>query len=438
VAGFGAVVTGTLLDGTFRVGDEIVLLPGNKTARIRGLQNHSESVDEIGPGNRVAVNISGIDSKEIKRGDVIAHLDTYQTTGRLDVNFTYLDDINKPLIHDQEVKLFIGADETVSRVRVLGVDKIQSGQSGFLQLEVEDPVVALRGDHFILRRPSPSETLGGGIVIDPFPPYRHKRFDTKTLTRLESISEGDPKDVILQELSSKRFSSWKALLDITGLKESTVKDLLDEMISDGIALEIGKKNKKIISLKVVWDEILSDLKNRIVSYHQNNTMKAGMPLEELKSQAKLPEMIFKETIKTLTESGDIIQTGPFLRQKVFEIKFSKDQQLKIEELLSFFNENPTQPPSVAECKQAVGNDVYNALLSLQKLKQISADVVFTPEAYQMMVKKLKSKIKKDGPVTVAQTRDMFGSSRKYILAFLEKLDADGVTVREGDVRKLNL
>ena len=119
----------------------------------------------------------------------------------------FLPGIDKPLKHDLETKLFLGADETRARVRLLGVEQLKPGENALLQLEVDDPVVAVRGDRYILRRPSPSETLGGGVVIDPYPPYRHKRFDKETLSRLESISEGDPADVLVQALARARFCS---------------------------------------------------------------------------------------------------------------------------------------------------------------------------------------------------------------------------------------
>ncbi len=165
-------------------------------------------------------------------------------------------------------------------------------------------------------------------------------------------------------------------------------------------------------------------------------MRAGMVMEELRSQSKLPDLIFREALEALVQAGKVIQEGPSVKMGEFEIQFSPEQKKLGKVLLDQFQENPTLPPSVAECKAAVGEDVYNALLSLHELKQVSPEVVFRPEDYQTMVEKLKKKISKDGPITVAQARDMFGSSRKYMLAFLERLDAEGVTVRDGDVRRL--
>jgi len=382
------------------------------------------------------VNISGIENKEIKRGDTLTHPGDYKPTRRLDVSFRFLPGIDKPLRHDLETKLFLGADETRARVRLLGVEQLKPGENALLQLEVDDPVVAVRGDRYILRRPSPSETLGGGVVIDPYPPYRHKRFDKETLTRLESISDGDPADVLIQALARDRFSPWKEILEISGLEESAARDILDQLIEDSIALELGKKSKKFLTLKSTWESTLSGLDSRIEDYHQKYPMKVGMALEELKSQSKLADNVFKVAVEGLIASGNVMQTGPNIKKLDFEIQLSAEQNKLTKGLLDQFIANPTQPPSVADCKDSIGEDLYNALIALNELKQVSAEVVFTPDTYQSMVEKLKKKITKDGPITVAQTRDMFGSSRKYMLAFLERQDAEGVTVREGDVRKL--
>ncbi|MEA2008276.1 MAG: selenocysteine-specific translation elongation factor, partial [Chloroflexota bacterium] len=169
ISGFGTVVTGTLLDGELRVGDKVVILPHEQEGRVRGLQTHKRKEDVAIPGSRTAVNISGVDVDQIQRGDVVAHPGDYAPTRRLDVRFRLLPDVDKPLTHNIKAKLFLGADEVMARIRLLGVDALSPGEEGWLQLEVPEPVVALRGDHYILRRPSPSETLGGGVVLDPQP-----------------------------------------------------------------------------------------------------------------------------------------------------------------------------------------------------------------------------------------------------------------------------
>lgn len=438
MAGFGSIVTGTLLDGTFHTGDEVSLLPGELKGRIRGLQNHSQEVDAIGPGNRVAVNISGIDQKDIQRGDVVVFPGMYQSTRRLDVRFRYLPDLEKPIKHDQEVKLFLGADETTARVRLLGSDLLLPGEEGWLQLELKDPVVAARTDRYILRRPSPSETLGGGVVVDPHPLRRHKRYDEQVLERLEALTGGDPGDILLQVLSREGVLRWKKISQLSGLDEQIARSHLDELVAQGVVLAIGKETSqgRLLSLAAAWRELLSGLLQRVADYHKNFPLRPGMPLEELKSQSGLTDEVFREAVEEHIKTGEALQDGPNISLKGFQVKFDSSQEGLIQNLLDQFEANPTQPPSVAESISAVGPEIYQALVGLGRLEQISSEVVFHPDAYQKMVKSLQERLQKEGTITVAQARDMFGSTRKYMLAFLERMDAEGVTVREGDQRRL--
>jgi selenocysteine-specific elongation factor len=438
MSGFGSVVTGTLLDGTLHVGDEILLLPDGIKGRIRGLQNHSQEVQEIGPGNRVAVNISGIDQDAIQRGDVVIFPGTYDSTRRLDVRFQHLASLEKPIHHDQEVKLFLGADEATARIRLLGQDFLLPGSEGWLQLEINEPVVAVRGDRYILRRPSPSETLGGGVIVDPHPGRRHKRFDDQVLERLEALTGGDPKDILIQILNQEGVMFWEDLTLSSGLEKTDAAENLEELSTEGIILTFGKEGKKgkRVALQGVWNKLLSELVQQINSYHQLYPLKPGMPLEELKSQSSLVDDVFREAVGQQIKAGLVVQSGPNIRRFDFEVLFNDAQEKLIEGLLEQFSTNPTQPPSVADCMAAVGEDLYQALVGQERLKQVSSEVVFSPDAYQKMVDKITERLKKEGTITVAQARDMFGSTRKYILALLEHLDTEGITIREGDDRRL--
>lgn len=438
MAGFGTVVTGTLLDGTFKVGDEVTILPSAKSGRIRGLQTHNQDVKEVGPGNRTAVNISGIDNKSIKRGDVVTHPGDYSPTRRLDVQFRYLGDLDKPLTHDLQTKLFLGADETIARVRLLGRDNLKPGETAWLQLEVEEPVIAMRGDRYILRRPSPSETLGGGIVLDPNPPYRHKRFDQEVLDHLETLSAGDPVDVMRQIISRAGVANWSVVIEQSGLEINAAQESLNQLLEEGFVLVLGDSSagNGFVADKATWDEIISKLVIKVGGYHQEYPLRPGMSREELKSQSGLADVVFKQAIETLIKEDKLTPQGPAVLLKGFSIEFPPGQSEKVNNLLEKFSKYPILPPSVNECREEVGEEVYNALLFLKELKQISPEVVFTPETYHKMIVEIKEKLQDGGTITVAQARDHFGSSRKYILAFLERLDAEGITVREGDVRRL--
>src|SRR5260221_8361703 len=184
MSGFGTIVTGTLSDGHLSVGDEVEILPGGLKGRIRGLQTHKKKEDTAIPGSRTAVNISGVNTEQIQRGDVITHPNQYQATRRLDARFRLLKDVSTSLKHRDEVKFFVGTSETIATLRILGTEQFGPNEEGWIQLELREPVVAVRGDRYILRRPSPSETLGGRVIIDHQPEGRHKRFDEEVLKSL--------------------------------------------------------------------------------------------------------------------------------------------------------------------------------------------------------------------------------------------------------------
>ncbi|MEO5887912.1 MAG: selenocysteine-specific translation elongation factor, partial [Anaerolineales bacterium] len=195
MSGFGTVATGTLSDGHLSVGDEVEVLPAGLKGRIRGLQTHKKKEDTAVPGSRTAVNISGITTEEVRRGDVIAHPGQYQPTRRLDARFRLLEEASSSIKHGNEVKFFISASETIAILRLLGTEELNPGEEAWIQLELREPVVAVRGDRYILRRPSPGETLGGGMIVDHHPKGRHKRFDEEILKSLGSLAYGSPAEV---------------------------------------------------------------------------------------------------------------------------------------------------------------------------------------------------------------------------------------------------
>lgn len=437
VAGFGTVVTGTLLDGSFRTGEEIVVLPRGREGRIRGLQTHNQDREVVQPGTRTAVNISGIDAGQIQRGDVIAHPEDYRPTRRIDVRFRLLKDVIKPLTHNMEAKLFLGADEVMARVRLLGAEQLLPGQEGWLQLEVPEPVVTLRGEHYILRRPSPSETMGGGVVLDSHPDYRHRRFDERVLSRLEALAGGDPEDVLREVLLSEGVIPWDDLIERASLTDEKARKVLETLLEDERAVLLDDEHAlPFVAHKPHWQELLRKTLDRIERYHQRYPLRPGIPREELKSQSGLSEEVFDRVIQALIKTEQLRQEGPILALPDHEIAFSEEQQQRVDHLLRLFTASPYAPPTIKECRAEVGEEVYSALVYQGVIKPLSSEVVFLRETYQEMVQRIKHYLQTRESITVAEARDYFGSSRRYMLAFLEHLDSLGITVRVGDVRHL--
>ena len=224
MSGFGAVVTGTLSDGHFSIGDEIEILPDGFKGRVRGLQTHKKKEETAQVGSRTAVNISGIATEQIRRGEVLVYPNQYQSTRRVDARFRLLKDVSSPLKHSSEVKVFIGTSETIANLRLLGVDELAPGDEAWIQLELRDPIVAVRGDRYILRRPSPGETLGGGIIVDPQPKGRHKRFDADVLKSLESLTQGSPADILFEAALATSIASPKEIIARSHLEKDSANE----------------------------------------------------------------------------------------------------------------------------------------------------------------------------------------------------------------------
>jgi len=441
MSGFGTVVTGTLSDGHLSVGDEVVVLPSGAKGRVRGLQTHKKKEEMAVPGSRTAVNISGIAIEDVRRGEVVTHPKQYQPTRRIDAHLRLLKDISQPLKHNTEVKLFVGASETMAIARVLGVEAINPGEEGWVQLELRDPVVAVRGDRYILRRPSPGETLGGGAIVDHQPKGRHRRFNEKVLKSLASLAAGSPADILMEAALALNAAPIKEVVSRSRLEAEPAKKALDENLENGQLLQLEEGNLAITSDLLViaaphWNALRDKSVQMVSSYHQNFLLRRGIPREELKSRLKLSSRVFNALVKKLVAENALADVAGTVSMPGHEIKFDSGQQAKVQGLMRRFSSNPYSTPSVKDSQAEVGEDVYNALVELGQLKQLTPDVVFRNEDYEEMAGKVRTFMTVNGQMTVADARDLFGSSRKYMLALLENLDAIGVTMRDGDFRKL--
>ena len=432
ISGFGTVVTGTLSDGNFSLSDEVEILPSGLHARIRGLQTHKKKEETAVPGSRVAVNLSGADMEQVRRGQVMTYPGLYVPTQRMDVFFHLLPGIAGPLHHHTEVKLFSGTSETIADLRLLGTEILQPGESGWLQLELRAPIVAVRGDHYILRRPSPAETLGGGAIVDPHPKNRHKRFDKTVLDGLESMAQGSPADVLLQACLALGPIPIKEAIARSRLDESVVQAALKELLDSGLLIML----EEVAIPASQWALIKENIIKALEAYHTTYPLRRGMPREELKSRLKIPPRLFNLVIHRLATEKTLTEGAKWAALPGHVVKFSPFQQVKVDKLMLQFKGAPFAPPSVKECQAEVGEDIFSALLEFGDLLAVSEEVVFRKSDYELMVDKIRTNLQQKGQISLAEVRDLFNTSRRYAQALLEYLDSAGVTVRAGDFRKL--
>ena len=441
MSGFGTVVTGTLNDGHLSVGDEVQILPSGSTGRIRGLQTHKKKEERAVPGSRTAINISGVATEQIQRGEVVTHPNQYQPTRRLDARFRLLKDASSSLKHGDEVKFFIGASETVATLRLLGTEELNPADEGWIQLEMREPVVAVRGDRYILRRPSPGETLGGGVIVDHQPKGRHKRFDEDVLKSLGSLAQGSPADVLLEAALATNVAPIKEVVARSRLEPADAESALEELLTTDslIALERGTAtitSDILIIAPPHWNALRDKVIQVVDVYHKDYPLRRGIPREELKSKIKLAPRVFNAAVNKLITDHSITEYSAFVAKPNHEIKFDVGAQDKIQALMRKFEQSPFSPPSVKDCQTEVGEEVLNALVELEQFVAVSSDVIFRKVDYDSMVMKLQSALIQNEKITLAEVRDLFNTSRKYAQALLEHLDSIGITARDGDFRKL--
>ncbi|NLH09642.1 MAG: selenocysteine-specific translation elongation factor [Chloroflexi bacterium] len=433
ISGFGTVVPGTLTGGSLHVGDEVVIQPRGLHARIRGLQSHKEAISSAQPGSRVAVNLSGVDRGDIQRGDVVTRPGTLRGTTLIDVQFRYLPDAGRPLQHNAEVKFFSGAAESVAHVRLVGNRELLPGEEGWLQLRLAQPLALDKRDRFILRYPSPAQTIGGGVVLDPHPPHRWRRFKPEVIARFETLAAGTPEDLVLHALQGETALTPADLAARTGLAGSAIEAALAALAGEGQVFELLSGSWMALA---AWQRLTGRMQAELAAYHQRNPLRLGMPREALRSRLGLSGKLFQPFVQRAVESGILVDAGTALSLPEHRVTFTPAQQAAIDRLMREFQAQPTTPPATRDAAALVGEDVLAALVEQGRLVQVNEDVLFDADTYAELVRQVEQFIEREGSITVAQARDLFNTSRKYVLALLEHLDSIGVTRRTGDERVL--
>ncbi|MDQ2651599.1 MAG: selenocysteine-specific translation elongation factor, partial [Chloroflexota bacterium] len=280
VAGFGAVVTGTLSGGPLRVGDDVQLYPQDRVLRVRGLQSHQESVIAAQPGSRVAVNLAGISAQEMTRGQVLAAPGLMVPTQRIDARLQLLASAPVALKQNAEVDLFTGTTEIPVRVTLLDRDILEPGQTGWVQFRLGASIAVLKRDRFIVRRASPSETIGGGEIIDPHP-RRHRRFHAETMKALETLASGSPRELVLQALAAGPLEARELAAAIPGLDAAQAHLAVDDLLSDGeiLRLDGARSQDEVLVSPPWWSAWSTSLTTTLETFHSANSLRPGMPRE---------------------------------------------------------------------------------------------------------------------------------------------------------------
>ncbi len=455
MTGFGTVVTGTLLDGVFKAGQEVEVLPQGLKTRIRSLQTHRHQVEVATPGSRVAMNLANVPRTELERGNVVTLPGQLQRTMLIDARIQLLADAARPVGHNTLVEFYSGSQEVPAKVRLLDIEELKPGQSAWAQVRLSRPAVVARRDRFILRIPSPSTTIGGGEVINVHPRY-HRRFQQSILTALETLERGSPDELVLAALDRRRETSRPGAKSLHGLvgyelaqiaKQSNLSpdvtlQTLETLLSEGRVRRVGA----LWFAQTVWEALKEESVRLMSEQHRQHPLRSGLSKEEWRTRLNLPPKMASEIFLALQEEGQLAEAtnatgtpGGFIRLPGFVPAFNAMQQQQVERLLRMFLESPYTPPGRSESEAVVGSEVLASLIEqgrLVKLGSSTDSVLFLRESYEEAVAKLVAYLQEHHKMTAAEARDVLGTTRKYILPLLEHMDERRITRRVGDERRL--
>lgn len=437
ISGFGTVVTGTLSDGRLNLGQEIAILPGNIRSRVRGLQTHKHKVDVAIPGSRVAVNVAGVATEDIERGDVLTLPGLHEPTQTVDVKLKVVNSLPNPLQHNTEVSFHTGSAEVMGRLVLLEADELAPGATGWAQIRLSRPVVVTRGDPFVVR--SPNATVGGGIVVAPHP-QRHRRYQPDTITQLALLERGTPEELLLAALEDRLPVEWNAAVSRSNLGQqaalAALKPLLegDQAVSLTAANSLEPKSSDLYLATGSWNTLVSSLLAILREYHRHYPLRSSMAREELRSRLGLSSRAFNAIIARLLSDRVVNETGAGIRLAEHQVQFTPDQERRIAAALAALHAQPYSPPAPGEL--GLDPELLAALLDQGTLVRLNDSVVLPAEIYQEMIERVKQHIQTNGSITVAEVRDIFNTSRKYALALLEHMDEARLTRRVGDERVL--
>ena len=433
VSGFGTVVTGTLIDGSMAVGQQVELCPSGVQARIRGLQTHKSRLDSTTPGVRLALNLSGVSRDEVIRGEVLTNPGWLKPSRRFDAHLRMVKGAPHALKHNEGVTFHLFTSETNGRVRLLDADRLQPGADGWVQVLLDEPIPMVKGDFFVLR--SSEDTLGGGQVADPNPRRRHRRFAPEVLERLTTLDAGASDDVIITLADQLGPCDLRTLSQRSNFSEGEVLERLNELIQQDEVVVLGdleSQSDAVVYSRRGWDIVRNQAQVALQTYHNQYSLRRGAPPQELRSRLKLPQPVYVRAAARLAEEGVAVDDGGLVRAPDHHVELNASQRSDAAGYLDALAAEPWSPPT----DRPVDPELLAYLQNRGDVVKVNETVVFTTAAYEDMAQRIVKHLESHGTVTVADARTIFGTSRKYVLPLLEYLDQQRITRRVGDDRVL--
>lgn len=444
VAGFGTVVTGTLLAGEINLGDELELLPAGPCGRVRGIQAHGAKTDIGQAGQRLAVNLQGIDLDQAHRGDVVVPLGLFRTTRRVDVRLDHLASAFRDLKHRSTVRFHSGTSEVTAQIILLEHDQLLPGSTGYAQLRLAEPLLLVSGDPYLIRATSPSITIGGGIVLDPFPPARRRRGE-EALKLLESLDAAEHQKTCSLIVAQSLLSgvSFDEIILRSGIPRRQAETALQGLLATSAIVQMTREPRIFLS-KEAHNTLKQLLLAELSGYLAANLLKDGISKEELKTRIpkRSDQRFFAPLLAELEKEGQLIAERDLVRLAGTRKAAAAQTSGLVSSISRALADKGIEPPTIrelAEVNQSSEKEIRDHLAVLTRegtVTRVSGEIFYDSAVLGTIREQLCSHLKAKGEITPGEFRELTGLSRKFMIPLLEFFDSQKLTIRIGDKRIL--
>ncbi len=447
--GFGTVITGTSLSGRVETGAELMFYPGGLNAKIRGIQVHGRDVDMVEAGHRTAINLQGIEKEQINRGDVAATPGSLVASTLLDADCQYLPSARKDLKNRTQVRVHLGTREIVGRILLLESETLKPGETGHIQLLLQDPVAVWPGDRYVIRSYSPITTIGGGTILSIAPMKRKRTLErdrehNRAHFAALKTADNEQKLLLLIAECGRQGITTDQLAARTGTFSKKLKKMLQHPISTGALQVVDSESQRLLAASVA-ETVNQQILDLMAAFHRKNPLKAGLAKEELRSQLRpaVDQRILHALLGSLVRKGLIEQSGAEVKLTGYTVTLEINEQEMEEKIGNLYREAGLVPPNLKEVlaeftefPERQIRQVIDLLLAKGALIKINESLCFHAPAIAKLQEDVVAFIRREGEIDAQRFKDLTGLTRKFSIPLLEYFDKIKLTIRIDDKRVL--
>ncbi len=439
IKGHGTVVTGTLISGTVSTGDEVEILPDGLRSSVRALESHNKPEQKAFPGERVAINLRGVEQDQIRRGEVLAHPGEFRPSYIVDVNLKALARSPITLKNRKKVRLHHYTNEVEALLVLPEMEALEPGKETLAQLRASSPIVPATGDRFVIRALSPSITLGGGVIMNP----RGVKLKHRTAKTFLEMEHADDAGIVASLVRSAGLSgvARSELLGLSGLSAKRLDKVLEVLRNAHTVVRFDLTENRMVHADFA-EMVKRKIIERLAVFHREQPLRDGMSKQELRSSVPGGDKLFKAAMESLVAKGEVVDQGDTVRASSHKVHLKDEQKGIKDRILKMILEGKNQPPVLKEILALTGSDnkqirsLLNILEKEGKVVRVKEDIYFSAGFINQTKARMEEFIKREGGLTPSQFHEITGSSRKYNIPLLEYFDRQRFTMRVGDQRVL--